>query len=53
MDAIRIDHLTKRYRDVLAVDDLSLSVHKGELFSLLGVNGAGKTTTIKMLSCLT
>lgn len=53
MDAIRIEGLTKKYKDVVAVDDISLSVHKGELFSLLGVNGAGKTTTIKMLSCLT
>ena len=53
MDAIRIEGLTKVYKDVVAVDALSLSVHKGELFSLLGVNGAGKTTTIKMLSCLT
>ncbi len=53
MDAIRIENLTKQYKDVVAVDDLSLSVRKGELFSLLGVNGAGKTTTIKMLSCLT
>lgn len=53
MDAIRIDGLTKKYKDVVAVDNLSLSVCKGELFSLLGVNGAGKTTTIKMLSCLT
>ena len=53
MDAIKIDGLTKKYKDVVAVDTLSLSVHKGELFSLLGVNGAGKTTTIKMLSCLT
>ena len=53
MDAIRIEKLTKTYKDVVAVDNLSLSVRKGELFSLLGVNGAGKTTTIKMLSCLT
>ncbi len=53
MEAIRIDSLTKKYRDVTAVDHLSLSVKQGELFSLLGVNGAGKTTTIKMLSCLT
>ena len=53
MDAIRIEGLTKKYKDVVAVDNLSLSVRKGELFSLLGVNGAGKTTTIKMLSCLT
>ena len=53
MEAIKIDGLTKKYRDVVAVDNLSLSVHRDELFSLLGVNGAGKTTTIKMLSCLT
>lgn len=53
MSAIKIDNLTKRYKDVIAVDDLSLEITKGELFSLLGVNGAGKTTTIKMLSCLT
>lgn len=53
MNAIHINGLTKQYKDVLAVDNLSLSIEKGELFSLLGVNGAGKTTTIKMLSCLT
>lgn len=53
MDAIKIESLTKKYKDVVAVDSLDLSVQKGELFSLLGVNGAGKTTTIKMLSCLT
>lgn len=53
MDAIKTVNLTKQYRDVVAVDHLNLCVHKGELFSLLGVNGAGKTTTIKMLSCLT
>lgn len=53
MDAIRIETLTKQYNDVTAVDNLSLTVRKGELLSLLGVNGAGKTTTIKMLSCLT
>ena len=53
MEAIRIEGLTKRYREVVAVDGLTLSVNEGEIFSLLGVNGAGKTTTIKMLSCLT
>ena len=53
MNAIKIENLTKRYRDVIAVDSLSLCIGEGELFSLLGVNGAGKTTTIKMLSCLT
>lgn len=53
MDAIRTANLTKKYKDIIAVDQLNLQVKKGELFSLLGVNGAGKTTTIKMLSCLT
>lgn len=53
MDAIVIKELTKKFKDVTAVDGLSLSIKEGELFSLLGVNGAGKTTTIKMLCCLT
>ena len=53
MDAIRIEALTKRYKDVTAVDDLTLTVKSGELLALLGTNGAGKTTTVKMLSCLT
>jgi ABC-2 type transport system ATP-binding protein len=53
MDAIKIEGLTKKYRKVVAVDNLSLCVKEGELFALLGVNGAGKTTTVKMLSCLT
>ena len=53
MTAIQINNLTKRYKDVTAVDGLSLSIEEGELFALLGVNGAGKTTTVKMLSCLT
>lgn len=53
MEAIKTVELTKKYRDLTAVDKLSLTVAQGELFSLLGVNGTGKTTTIKMLSCLT
>lgn len=53
MDAIRIEGLSKHYKSVVAVEELTLSIRRGELFSLLGVNGAGKTTTIKMLSCLT
>lgn len=53
MIAINIENLTKKYKDITAVDNLSLTINEGELFSLLGVNGAGKTTTIKMLSCLT
>lgn len=52
MTAIQTLKLTKNYDKQTVVDCLDLSVHQGELFSLLGVNGAGKTTTIKMLSCL-
>lgn len=53
MEAIKAEGLTKKYKDITAVDNLDLKILQGELFSLLGVNGAGKTTTIKMLSCLT
>ena len=53
MKAIQTEHLSKRYKNILAVDALDLAVEQGELFALLGVNGAGKTTAIKMLSCLT
>ena len=50
---IKTTGLTKKYKEITAVDDLNLEIKNGELFSLLGVNGAGKTTTIKMLSTLT
>ena len=53
MLAIQTSKLSKKYRNITAVECLDLEIKKGELFSLLGVNGAGKTTTIKMLSCLT
>ena len=53
MYAIQTENLSKRYKDLVAVDGLNLSVQEGELLSLLGINGTGKTTTIKMLSCLT
>ena len=52
MSAIIIKELTKKYGDIVAVNNLNLTIEQGELFALLGVNGAGKTTTIKMLSCL-
>ena len=51
--AIKTTGLTKKYKEITAVDDLNLEIRNGELFSLRGVNGAGKTTTIKMLSTLT
>ena len=53
MPAIETRQLTKKYKEVTAVDRLDLTVEEGELFGLLGVNGAGKTTTVKMLSTLT
>jgi len=53
MQEIKTMELVKQYKNLTAVDKLSLEIGQGELFSLLGVNGAGKTTTIKMLTCLT
>jgi ABC-2 type transport system ATP-binding protein len=47
--AVSVRHLTKRYGDVLAVDDLSFDVALGEFFGFLGPNGAGKTTTINAI----
>jgi ABC-2 type transport system ATP-binding protein len=51
-DAIHVESLTKRYRETLAVDDISFRVRRGETVGLLGGNGAGKTTTIAMLLAL-
>jgi ABC-2 type transport system ATP-binding protein len=50
--ALVIEHLTKRFGNRTAVDGLSLSVAKGEVFGFLGPNGAGKTTTVRMLGTL-
>ncbi len=52
MHAISVNGLSKKFKDVLAVDNISFNVDKGELFGFLGPNGAGKTTTINMLSTL-
>jgi ABC-2 type transport system ATP-binding protein len=49
---IELIHLVKRFGDVVAVNDLSLTVHRGEFFVVLGPNAAGKTTTIKILAGL-
>lgn len=46
---IEISHLSKRFGDVQAVQDLSFRVKEGELFAFLGINGAGKSTTINIL----
>src|SRR5678816_964666 len=49
---IELIHLVKRFGDVVAVNDLSLTVNRGEFFVVLGPNAAGKTTTIKILTGL-
>ncbi|GAY25715.1 hypothetical protein ATG_09180 [Desulfurococcaceae archaeon AG1] len=51
-DVIEAHQLTKRYGSLLAVDNVSFSVERGEIFSLLGHNGAGKTTTVEIIACL-
>lgn len=53
MSVIRVSHLTKRFGDLIAVNDLSFEVARGENVGLLGPNGAGKTTTIQMILGLT
>ncbi|QCC52364.1 ABC transporter ATP-binding protein [Halapricum salinum] len=50
MTAIETEGLTRRYGEVTALEDLSLTVDEGELFGLLGPNGSGKTTTIEILT---
>ena len=49
---IQTEKLTKKFGDVLAVDQLDLDVKEGEVFGFLGPNGAGKTTTVRMLTSL-
>ena len=50
--AIDLNKLTKRFGDFTAIDNLTLTVKRGEIFGLLGPNGSGKTTTINMISGL-
>ncbi len=52
MFAIKTRNLTKKFKDLLAVDDINLEVKKGECFGLLGPNGAGKTSLIKMITAV-
>jgi ABC-2 type transport system ATP-binding protein len=52
MPAIEVENLTKRYDDVPAMDDVSFTVEKGEIFGILGPNGAGKTTTVESIAGL-
>ena len=51
-EAIEVENLTKRYGDLTAVDDISFSIHEGEVFGILGPNGAGKTTTLEVIEGL-
>src|SRR6058998_3568634 len=48
-----VDHVTKKFGDFTAVNDLSLQVRAGRVFGLIGPNGAGKTTTIRMIVNIT
>ncbi len=50
--AIHVDHLTRKFNDLVAVDDISFDIDQGEIFGLLGPNGAGKTTTLAMLATM-
>ena len=52
MNAVVVEHLTKKFGDFVAVDDISFDIPEGEIFGLLGPNGAGKTTTISMLATM-
>ncbi len=47
---IRVEHLSKRYREIVAVDDLSFTVDEGEILGFLGPNGAGKSTTMRIIT---
>ncbi|MBL3531580.1 ATP-binding cassette domain-containing protein [Companilactobacillus zhachilii] len=51
-NAIEVSHLTKKFNDKIAVNDISFDVKQGEVFGLLGPNGAGKTTTLRMITTL-
>ncbi len=46
---VRLERVTKRFDDVVAVDDLSLEIERGSFFALLGPSGCGKTTTLRMI----
>lgn len=52
MKAVLVEHLTKKFGDFIAVDNISFTIPEGEIFGLLGPNGAGKTTTISMLATM-
>jgi ABC-2 type transport system ATP-binding protein len=51
-EVVTVQHLVKRYGHMIAVDDVSFSIHEGEIFGIIGPNGAGKTTTVECISGL-
>ncbi len=53
MEIIKINNVSKDYKNIKALNNINLSINEGELYGLLGVNGAGKTTLLKILSGLT
>ena len=48
--AVRLEHVVKRFGDVVAVDGIDLGVREGEFFSMLGPSGSGKTTCLRMIA---
>jgi len=50
--AVTVQHIVKKYGRLVAVNDVSLSIHEGEIFGIIGPNGAGKTTTVECISGL-
>ena len=50
MSYVKLEHITKRYGEVVAISDLSIEIEKGECFSMIGPSGCGKTTTLRMIA---
>ena len=53
MSILRLDKVTKRYKNHIAVDEVSFEVEPGTIFGMLGPNGAGKTSTIRIITTIT
>ena len=49
LHAVELNNVTKRYNEIVAVNNINLTIDTGEIFALLGPNGSGKSTTLKML----
>ena len=52
MAQIKLDHVTKKFEDVIAIEDINLSIEKGEIFGIIGMSGAGKSTLVRCLNFL-